>query len=91
MAISVIYLTVFALMTYILQAGFIGFDNAAFWLLTSSYEYFGLISSLLMFLVALTPQKIINGIDNVLWASRVDNFFIYDNDDSYQDPKKGAK
>jgi hypothetical protein len=87
--ISIVFLSVFTLVTYALEYKLIGYNSLLYTVFEVTHGPLGFIISLLMLLVAMAPQKLISTWDYDFWPHSIDNIFIPCDSDSYQDIKSG--
>lgn len=86
---SIVFLCVFSLVTFALQYKIIEYNSLLYTAFEVTHGPLGFIISLLMLMVAITPQRLISSWDYDFWPSSVDDIFIPCDSDSYQDIKSG--
>lgn len=87
--ISIVFLCVFTLVTYALEYQLIEYNSLLYTLFEVTHGPLSFIISLLMLMVAITPQRLISAWDYDFWPSSIDDIFIPCDSDSYQDIKSG--
>jgi len=85
---AIVYGGAFTIVTYLRNYGIVGEFSEGFFFMQFLYQYVSLIASMLLFLVATVPQKMLGRFDDLCWPSDFADFHIFDNYDSWQDDKE---
>lgn len=90
LAISLIYIIPFSVVTYIFEYSTFDFIVPIQSVMMSSFVTVSLVLSLLLITVSITPQVILNGINSRYWPSDADILLNYRFQDDHADSKKST-